>query len=61
MTEHNFEQMRRAMVSNSLRTTGVNDPRIADSGGAQLARHHRAAHVLEIVLGHYGALFAQLS
>jgi protein-L-isoaspartate(D-aspartate) O-methyltransferase len=28
MTEHNFEQMRRAMVASQLRTTGVNDPRV---------------------------------
>ena len=28
MTEHNFEHMRRAMVASSLRTTGVNDPRV---------------------------------
>lgn len=28
MTEQNFEQMRRAMVANTLRTTGVNDPRV---------------------------------
>jgi protein-L-isoaspartate(D-aspartate) O-methyltransferase len=34
MTEHNFEQMRRAMVANSLRTTGVNDPRVLAAMGA---------------------------
>ncbi len=34
MTEHNFEQMRRAMVSNSLRTTGVSDPRVLAAMGA---------------------------
>jgi protein-L-isoaspartate(D-aspartate) O-methyltransferase len=34
MTEHNFEHMRRAMVSNSLRTTGVNDPRVLAAIGA---------------------------
>lgn len=28
MTEHNFEQMRRAMVASQLRTTGVNDPAV---------------------------------
>jgi protein-L-isoaspartate(D-aspartate) O-methyltransferase len=28
MTEHNFEQMRRAMIANQLRTTGTNDPRV---------------------------------
>lgn len=28
MTEHNFEQMRRAMVASSLRTTGINDPAV---------------------------------
>ena len=28
MTEHNFEQMRHAMVASQLRTTGVNDPRV---------------------------------
>ena len=34
MTEHNFEHMRRAMVSNTLRTTGVNDPRVLAAIGA---------------------------
>ena len=34
MTEHNFEQMRRAMVSSQLRTTGVNDPRVVAAMGA---------------------------
>jgi protein-L-isoaspartate(D-aspartate) O-methyltransferase len=34
MTEHNFEHMRRAMVSNSLRTTGVSDPRVLAAMGA---------------------------
>jgi len=34
MTEHNFEQMRRAMVTNSLRTTGVSDPRVLAAMGA---------------------------
>ena len=34
MTVHNFEQMRRAMVANSLRTTGVNDPRVLAAIGA---------------------------
>lgn len=34
MSEHNFEQMRRAMVSNSLRTTGVSDPRVLAAMGA---------------------------
>ena len=34
MTVHNFEHMRRAMVSNSLRTTGVNDPRVLAAMGA---------------------------
>ncbi|WP_404712832.1 protein-L-isoaspartate O-methyltransferase [Sphingomonas sp. MMS24-J13] len=33
MTEHNFEQMRRAMVSNQLRTTAVNDPRVVVAMG----------------------------
>lgn len=28
MSEHNFESMRMAMVSNQLRTTAVNDPRV---------------------------------
>jgi protein-L-isoaspartate(D-aspartate) O-methyltransferase len=28
MTEHNYEQMRRAMIASQLRTTGVNDPRV---------------------------------
>ena len=34
MTEHNFEQMRRAMVASQLRTTGVNDPRVVSAMGA---------------------------
>ena len=34
MTEHNFEQMRRAMVASSLRTTGVSDPRVLGAMGA---------------------------
>jgi protein-L-isoaspartate(D-aspartate) O-methyltransferase len=34
MTEHNFEQMRRAMVASQLRTTGVNDPRVIAAMGA---------------------------
>ena len=34
MTEQNYEQMRRAMVANSLRTTGVNDPRVLAAMGA---------------------------
>ena len=34
MTEHNFEHMRRAMVSSQLRTTGVNDPRVVAAMGA---------------------------
>lgn len=34
MTEQNFEQMRRAMVSNQLRTTAVNDPRVIAAMGA---------------------------
>lgn len=34
MTEHNFEQMRRAMVASTLRTTGVNDPRVLAAVGA---------------------------
>ena len=33
MTEHNFEQMRRAMVASQLRTTGVNDPRVVAAMG----------------------------
>ena len=33
MTEHNFEQMRRAMVASQLRTTGVNDPRVLAAMG----------------------------
>lgn len=33
MTEHNFEQMRRTMVSNQLRTTAVNDPRVVAAMG----------------------------
>jgi protein-L-isoaspartate(D-aspartate) O-methyltransferase len=34
MTEQNFEQMRRAMVTNSLRTTGVSDARVLAAMGA---------------------------
>jgi len=34
MTEHAFEQMRRAMVASQLRTTGVNDPRVIGAMGA---------------------------
>ena len=33
MTEHNYEQMRRAMVVGTLRTTGVNDPRVLAAMG----------------------------
>jgi protein-L-isoaspartate(D-aspartate) O-methyltransferase len=33
MTEHNFEQMRRAMVASQLRTTGINDPRVVAAMG----------------------------
>ncbi len=33
MTEHNFEQMRRAMVASQLRTTAVNDPRVVTAMG----------------------------
>lgn len=33
MTEHNFDQMRRAMVASQLRTTAVNDPRVVDAMG----------------------------
>lgn len=33
MTEHNFEQMRRAMVDSQLRTTAVNDPRVVAAMG----------------------------
>jgi protein-L-isoaspartate(D-aspartate) O-methyltransferase len=34
MTEHAFDQMRRAMVASQLRTTGVNDPRVVAAMGA---------------------------
>jgi protein-L-isoaspartate(D-aspartate) O-methyltransferase len=34
VTEHNFDQMRRAMVASQLRTTGVNDPRVVAAMGA---------------------------
>ncbi|MBA3677175.1 MAG: protein-L-isoaspartate O-methyltransferase [Sphingosinicella sp.] len=34
MTEHNFEQMRKAMVASQLRTTGINDPRVIAAMGA---------------------------
>ena len=34
MTEHNFEHMRKAMVSSQLRTTGVNDIRVVTAMGA---------------------------
>jgi protein-L-isoaspartate(D-aspartate) O-methyltransferase len=33
LTEHNFEQMRRAMVASQLRTTAVNDPRVVVAMG----------------------------
>ena len=33
MTEHNYEQMRRAMVDSQLRTTAVNDPRVVAAMG----------------------------
>jgi len=33
MTEHNFEQMRRAMIASQLRTTGTNDPRVLAAMG----------------------------
>jgi protein-L-isoaspartate(D-aspartate) O-methyltransferase len=33
VTEHNFEQMRRAMVDSQLRTTAVNDPRVVQAMG----------------------------
>lgn len=33
VTEHNFEQMRRAMVASQLRTTAVNDPRVVEAMG----------------------------
>jgi protein-L-isoaspartate(D-aspartate) O-methyltransferase len=34
MIEHDYEQMRRAMVASTLRTTGVNDPRVLAAMGA---------------------------
>ena len=34
MAEHNYEHMRRAMVSNTLRATGVNEPRVLAAIGA---------------------------
>ena len=34
MTEHAFEDMRRAMVASQLRTTGVNDPRVVAAMGS---------------------------
>ena len=33
MTEHNYDQMRRAMIANLLRTTGTNDPRVLAAFG----------------------------
>ena len=33
MTEHNYDQMRRAMVASQLRTTGVSDPRVIAAMG----------------------------
>jgi len=33
VTEHNYEQMRRAMVDSQLRTTAVNDPRVVAAMG----------------------------
>jgi protein-L-isoaspartate(D-aspartate) O-methyltransferase len=41
MTEDRFETMRRAMVSNQLRTTAVDDPRVVDA----MARVPRENHV----------------
>ena len=34
MTEHAFEDMRRAMVASQLRTTGVSDPGVLAAMGA---------------------------
>ena len=34
MTEHNFTDMRRAMVASQLRTTGVSDPGVVAAMGA---------------------------
>ena len=34
MTELSFREMRRAMVSSQLRTTGVSDPRVVAAMGA---------------------------
>jgi protein-L-isoaspartate(D-aspartate) O-methyltransferase len=33
MTEHDFDQMRRAMIASQLRTTGTNDPRVLAAMG----------------------------
>jgi protein-L-isoaspartate(D-aspartate) O-methyltransferase len=33
MTEHNFDQMRAAMIASQLRTTGTNDPRVLAAMG----------------------------
>lgn len=47
MTEHNFEQMRRAMVASQLRTTAVNDPRvIAAMGKVERERFVPAAQAM---------------
>lgn len=34
MTQHNFDQLRQAMVASQLRTTAVNDPRVVAAMGA---------------------------
>ncbi|MDB5674022.1 MAG: protein-L-isoaspartate O-methyltransferase, partial [Sphingomonas bacterium] len=39
MTADRFETMRRAMVSNQLRTTAVDDPRVVDAM-ARVPREH---------------------
>ncbi|WCT73018.1 protein-L-isoaspartate O-methyltransferase [Sphingomonas naphthae] len=48
MTDQNFETMRRAMVSNQLRTTAVNDPRVVDAMGAVAREKHVPADKLAI-------------
>lgn len=54
MTEHNFEQMRRAMVASQLRTTGVSDARVVAAMGA--VPRERFVPVAKIALAYADAL-----
>ena len=68
MTEHNFEQMRRAMVASQLRTTGVSDPRVIAAMGAvprerfvPAARQPVAYAEAQVPLGHDRSLGAPMA